>query len=201
MALFLFLSALLLLCESSHETSAHECKTGAEYSVKGMMLKSHIYKTMSVSLGHECLKACYRDVACQSFNYVLSQSTCEFSNRIQEARPEDFVPDSNRYYFKRDRERVPLGSIPELPAESCKEIKASEGGKAFSGKYWLNSVVKDKSVLAYCDMDTEDADECSASVPICAVNASCQNLQGSYSCSCNLGFSGDGKVCTCKDIT
>lgn len=105
MALFLFLSALLLLCESSHETSAHECKTGAEYSVKGMMLKSHIYKTMSVSLGHECLKACYRDVACQSFNYVLSQSTCEFSNRIQEARAEDFVPDSNRYYFKRDRER------------------------------------------------------------------------------------------------
>ena len=89
MALFLFLSALLLLCESSHETSAHECKTGAEYSVKGMMLKSHIYKTMSVSLGHECLKACYRDVAC----------------RIQEARSEDFVPDSNRYYFKRDRER------------------------------------------------------------------------------------------------
>ena len=50
---------------------------------------------------------------------------------------------------------VPLGSTPELPAESCKEIKASEGGKAFSGKYWLNSVVKDKSVLAYCDMDTE----------------------------------------------
>lgn len=199
MALFLFLSALLLLCESSHETSAHECKTGAEYSVKGMMLKSHIYKTMSVSLGHECLKACYRDVACQSFNYVLSQSTCEFSNRIQEARPEDFVPDSNRYYFKRDRERVPLGSIPELPAESCKEIKASEGGKAVSGKYWLNSVVKDKSVNAYCDMDTEDADECSASVPVCAVNASCQNLQGSYSCSCKPGFSGDGKVCTYVD--
>ncbi|RMX40979.1 hypothetical protein pdam_00014857 [Pocillopora damicornis] len=200
MALFLFLSALLLLCESSHETSAHECKTGAEYSVKGMMLKSHIYKTMSVSLGHECLKACYRDVACQSFNYVLSQSTCEFSNRIQEARPEDFVPDSNRYYFKRDRERVPLGSIPELPAESCKEIKASEGGKAVSGKYWLNSVVKDKSVIAYCDMDTEDTDECSASVHVCAVNASCQNLQGSYSCSCKPGFSGDGKVCTCKNI-
>ena len=50
---------------------------------------------------------------------------------------------------------VPLGSIPELPAESCKEIKASEGGKAVSGKYWLNSVVKDKSVIAYCDMDTE----------------------------------------------
>ena len=45
-----------------------------------------------------------------------------------------------------------------------------------------------------------DTDECSASIPVCAVNASCQNLQGSYSCSCKPGFSGDGKVCTCKDI-
>ena len=33
---------------------------------------------------------------------------------------------------------VPLGSIPVLPAESCKEIKASEEGKAVSGKNWLN---------------------------------------------------------------
>ena len=50
---------------------------------------------------------------------------------------------------------VPLGSIPELPAESCKEIKASEGGQAFSGKYWLDAIIKEKSVLAYCDMNTE----------------------------------------------
>ena len=28
---------------------------------------------------------------------------------------------------------VLLGSIRELPAESCKEVKASEGGKAVSG--------------------------------------------------------------------
>ena len=33
---------------------------------------------------------------------------------------------------------VPLGSIPELPAESCQEIKASEEDKAVSGKHWLN---------------------------------------------------------------
>ena len=50
---------------------------------------------------------------------------------------------------------VPLGSIPELPAESCKEIKASEGGLAVSGKYWLDSIIKKKSVLVHCDMNTE----------------------------------------------
>ena len=77
---------------------------------------------------------------------------CELNNRTKEARPEDFVPDSDRYYFGREWQRgrliniairtaeknnreivyldicslVPLGSIPELPAETCKEIKASE---------------------------------------------------------------------------
>jgi len=50
---------------------------------------------------------------------------------------------------------VPLGSIPEVPAESCHEIKASEGGQTVSGTYWFSSIVPDKVALAYCDMKTE----------------------------------------------
>ena len=50
---------------------------------------------------------------------------------------------------------VPLGSIPELPAETCREIKASEGGQAVSGKYWFYSIIPEQIVLAPCDMKTE----------------------------------------------
>ena len=50
---------------------------------------------------------------------------------------------------------VPLGSIPELPAESCQEIKASEGGQAVSRKYWFYSIVPNEIVSAHCDMETE----------------------------------------------
>ncbi len=50
---------------------------------------------------------------------------------------------------------APLGSIPELPAETCKEIKASEGGQAVSGKYWFDSIIPGETVLAHCDMKTE----------------------------------------------
>ena len=50
---------------------------------------------------------------------------------------------------------VPLGSIPELPAESCKEIKASEGQQVVSDRYWIYSAIHGKAVLAYCDMETE----------------------------------------------
>ena len=54
---------------------------------------------------------------------------------------------------------VPLGSIPELPAETCKEISASEGGQAVSGKYWFDSIIPGKTVLAHCDMEKEGITE------------------------------------------
>ena len=50
---------------------------------------------------------------------------------------------------------VPLGSIPELPAETCKEIKSSEGERAVSDKHWFDSILPGRTVLAHCDMDTE----------------------------------------------
>ncbi|XP_022808161.1 loricrin-like isoform X2 [Stylophora pistillata] len=167
-----------------------------EVSIFGMMLQEHIFKTITgAAFGDVCLLECYGDVRCQSFNYVFTQDKCELSNRAKEARPEDFVPNSERYYFRRDIKRAHLGAIPELPADSCKEIKSSEGGQAVSGKYWLNFIKPDTPVLAHCDMKTEDTDECNASIGVCDVSADCRNTLGSYRCSCRTGFSGDGHTC------
>ena len=47
---------------------------------------------------------------------------------------------------------VPLGSVPELPAESCTEIRASEGENAVSGNYWFDFIKPGEVVLARCDM-------------------------------------------------
>ena len=48
---------------------------------------------------------------------------------------------------------VPLGSIPELPAESCSEIKASEGVEARTTVYWLHDPKRSGNIIrAYCDM-------------------------------------------------
>ena len=47
---------------------------------------------------------------------------------------------------------VPLGSVPEMPADSCSEIKASEGEDAVSGNYWFDSIKPGEVVLARCDM-------------------------------------------------
>ena len=50
---------------------------------------------------------------------------------------------------------APLGSIPELPARSCREITASEGKHTASNKYWLDPSGTGKAVLVYCVMNLE----------------------------------------------
>ena len=51
---------------------------------------------------------------------------------------------------------MPLGSIPELPADSCKEIKASEGREqAVNGSYWLDLEKNGDPLNLYCDMTTD----------------------------------------------
>ena len=48
---------------------------------------------------------------------------------------------------------VPLGSVPELPAKSCTEIRASERENAVSGNYWFDySLQPGEVVLDRCDM-------------------------------------------------
>ena len=41
-----------------------------------------------------------------------------------------------------------------------------------------------------------DIDECAANTHDCHLNATCNNTIGSFNCTCNLGFSGDGRTCS-----
>ena len=41
-----------------------------------------------------------------------------------------------------------------------------------------------------------DVDECVAGMDNCDANATCSNTVGSFTCSCNPGFSGSGVNCT-----
>lgn len=43
-----------------------------------------------------------------------------------------------------------------------------------------------------------DVDECALGTDKCSVNALCSNSEGSYSCTCKLGYSGDGTDCDGK---
>ena len=46
-----------------------------------------------------------------------------------------------------------------------------------------------------------DIDECAAGIDGCDENANCTNTDGSYTCSCLSGYSGDGVTCVGKIAT
>ena len=50
------------------------------------------------------------------------------------------------------------------------------------------------------DLLTADVDECAIGNHSCHESATCHNNQGSYTCSCNSGYAGDGIFCTSKCI-
>ena len=103
--LLFYIPVLLVLCQLFYESATQQCSV-AESSIYGMTLRGHVFKTITeASGGNVCLLECYRDVRCQSYNYVISQRMCELNNRTKEARPEDFVPGPHRYYFRRDLNR------------------------------------------------------------------------------------------------
>ena len=106
MSLLFRISVSFVLSQMLYRAQTQQCPaSGSELSIFGWMLQGHIYKTMMADLGLHCLLVCRTDDRCQSFNFVMSLHMCEFSDRTKEARPEDFIPDPDRYYFRRDINR------------------------------------------------------------------------------------------------
>ncbi|XP_044183988.1 uncharacterized protein LOC114967223 [Acropora millepora] len=151
MTLWFWLSANFLISRIIHIEATNEACRG-EYSVSGMFLKRHTFKTITVDSPTRCQMLCSQDVRCQSYNFILGKYICELNNRTKEARPEDFKEDPWRFYMKGGFSRAPLGSIEELPGKSCAEIKASEGKTITYGIHWIYSDENlDQAIQATCD--------------------------------------------------
>jgi len=91
--------AVLVFCQLLAEVDVQQC--GSQYSIFGMMLRGHTFKMLSASISFECNEACNNDFRCHSFHFVIKKNVCELNNRTKEARPDDFIPDEHRYYFRR----------------------------------------------------------------------------------------------------
>ena len=96
---------LLVISQMFYKVDAQHCIIRHEYSIRGMILKGNSFIKENTGIWLNCLDKCDDDVRCQSFNYVISQGICDLNSRTKEARPEDFVPENDRFYIKRFRER------------------------------------------------------------------------------------------------
>ena len=52
-----------------------------------------------------------------------------------------------------------------------------------------------KACNPYLTLPSADINECEVGTDSCDENAECNNTDGSYTCSCNTGYSGDGQSC------
>ena len=107
MNLRFWLSVAFLISRIGLFEAALQCKT-AEYSIGGMFLRGHTFKTCKIEWNESCYFRCAEEVACQSYNFVIGHNVCELNNRTKEARPEDFMPDPTRFYMKRSKNRGTL---------------------------------------------------------------------------------------------
>ena len=97
---------VLTICHVAEKTMGQQCPS--ERSISGWMLQRHVYETMLADIGLHCLPSCSTDDRCQSFNFVVSSHMCEFNDRTKEAKPEDFIADPDRYYFRKPFNRSKL---------------------------------------------------------------------------------------------
>ena len=103
-----WLSVVFLMSRIGVFRAALQCQA-TEYSIGGMFLKGHTFKTSRVGWPVGCYLMCEEEVTCQSYNFVIGHKVCELNNRTKEARPEDFRPDQTRFYMKRAKNR---GTLP-----------------------------------------------------------------------------------------
>ena len=96
----IWLSVSLLTSGIVPDGAADQCHP-KEYSVFGMFLKGHTFKTVQAAFPAECYLRCEQEIRCQSYNVIIDRNICELNSRTKEARPEDFMPDWHRLYMKR----------------------------------------------------------------------------------------------------
>ena len=58
----------------------------------------------------------------------------------------------------------------------------------------MKDTVSSQLLCAY-DIHPSDIDECEENTDDCHINATCNNNDGSFSCECMTGLSGDGTTC------
>ncbi|XP_067043046.1 uncharacterized protein [Acropora muricata] len=149
--IWLSVTAMGFLLSHIGVKAASQCSSG-ERSIFGMFLKGHTFRTVQVEGPSQCVQICNQEERCQSYNFVITNKVCELNKRIKEARPEDFLPDVNRFYMKRPIDRVPLGTIKELAAQSCAEITRSEGNVTDKKEFWIYSDEKaNQTMRATCE--------------------------------------------------
>ncbi|XP_022777738.1 protein jagged-1-like, partial [Stylophora pistillata] len=151
-------------------------------------LVSHTIETKYVKDLEYCELFCYMNDNCVSANFKKDPETggmsliCELNNATHLEYDSDLTTDAV-FYYRGSKNACAKNSL-------CQNDAACQSGFTIKGyRYLCPPGLEGK----YCE---KHIDECQANTHDCHLNATCNNTNGSFMCTCSFGFNGDGRNCT-----
>ncbi|XP_027041646.1 uromodulin-like isoform X1 [Pocillopora damicornis] len=151
-------------------------------------LVNHIIETKYVKDLDHCELFCYMNDNCVSANFKKEPETggtayvCELNNATHLEYDTDLS--TNAVFLYRGSKNVCGKNLP------CQNNATCQSGFTIKGYRCLCPPGFEGE---HCE---KDIDECQKNTHDCHLNATCQNTNGSFVCTCSFGFNGDGRNCT-----
>ncbi|RMX47721.1 hypothetical protein pdam_00012358, partial [Pocillopora damicornis] len=159
-----------------------------EKAFNGKRLINHVIRIVEVMKKEFCENVCFLEPNCVSINLNKrvdgnGNYECELNNATHEGHEDELKKEENYFYHAAESACV---------KNHCKNNATCQSGFTEKGFRCLCTAgFKGQN----CD---QDVNECTEGSHGCSADAVCINTEGSYTCSCKPGYSGDGR--TCKDV-
>ncbi|KAK3735315.1 hypothetical protein QZH41_018726 [Actinostola sp. cb2023] len=144
-------SVILVALWVSITAHAQQCQLRSKY---GKALANHGYKKIASRDLGECIIQCSQDLKCQSSNWNLVSSVCEFNDAKYENHPKDLVKREDNIYMTSMEGKKAAEKQLKKARKSCKEILVSGESKG-DGEYWIDPGNTGNPLKVYCDMTTD----------------------------------------------
>ncbi|XP_076817118.1 uncharacterized protein LOC143462746 isoform X1 [Clavelina lepadiformis] len=147
----------------------------------------------------------YRDTS-RHIAVITGTLAAPFNNRepANDTNPNGWNSTTNSYtisgrseiyvFFYSDRSNTTTGFVLEYvpDTDDCSSRPCRNGGMCTDGAFDFSCNCPANFTGKDCDTDI---DECEQNTDDCHANAMCSNTRGSYNCTCNDSFSGNGTYC------
>ncbi|KAL9970863.1 hypothetical protein ACROYT_G023315 [Oculina patagonica] len=150
-------------------------------------LVGHVIKSMLVKSEIGCEANCFKEDNCMSMNLGQLEDgkhVCELSSSDHDLHPED---------LKHQMEFIYRPVLNHCSSSPCPLTRRCQTGFTDKGYRCIASKESAK------ENDYKiDVDECINGDHDCHLNANCINTAGSFHCTCQPGYTGDGRLCSEK---
>ncbi|XP_022780858.1 uncharacterized protein LOC111322081 [Stylophora pistillata] len=190
---FLKMAASVSLQDFWDADQCRQLKFTPEKEFDNKRLKNHVIRIVEVMTINFCENMCYMEPNCVSINIekrvgLHGGYSCELNNVTHEGHELELEKEENYFYHAAESACV------ENP---CKNNATCQSGFTNKGYRCL-------CTAGFRGQDCKkDVNECTEELHSCSADAVCTNTKGSYNCTCNPGYSGDGKICkasSCKEV-